>query len=226
MRNKTVLLTGAGGNLGRVTVTHFLNNGWRVIATVTPGKSLPGLEHKDLHVYAIDLTNEEAVAGWIESLIRNFGQIHAGLLLAGGYRSGTLADTTGNDIRKMFTLNFLTAYHVARPLFLHMKECAWGRLIFIGAKPALEMQSAGNAVAYALSKVHLLKLAEYFHAAGRTYQASAYCLVPEIIDTPENRMAMPHADHSLWIKPEKMAEVMLRLCDDAFSVTEPVIKLY
>ncbi|MDL5050963.1 SDR family NAD(P)-dependent oxidoreductase [Oscillatoria amoena NRMC-F 0135] len=226
MRKKTVIITGAGGNLGKVAVTYFLNQGWRVIATVSPGKSLEGFNSKNLYVNAIDLTDEEAVAGWIQSLIQEFQQLHAALLLAGGFDSGTLAKTTRDDLRKMFMLNFETAYHVARPVFLHMKQCKTGRLVFIGSKTAVEVQSAGNALAYAISKAQLVKLAEYLHTSGKDYQVGSYCLVPEIIDTPDNRGTMPGADHSRWIKPEKMAEVMLRLCDDTIIISDSVVKLY
>ncbi len=226
MDKKTVLITGAGGNLGKVTVTYFLNQGWRVIASVSPGKSLSGFTGKDLHVYAIDLTDEEAVAGWIAALLNEFGQLHAALLLAGGYTSGSVAGTSAADLRRMYSLNFETAYYVARPVFLHMQQHQAGRIIFIGSKPALEIHPGGNALAYALSKAQLLKLAEYLHAEGKEQHVAAYCVVPEIIDTPDNRKAMPNADFSRWIKPEKMAEVMFRLCDDKTLVTESVVKLY
>ncbi|QOI98602.1 MAG: SDR family NAD(P)-dependent oxidoreductase [Flammeovirgaceae bacterium] len=226
MTKKTVLITGAGGNLGKATVTYFLNKGWRVIATVSPGKSMPGLVHNDLYVYAIDLTDEEAVADWIRVILSEFRQIHAALLLAGGYKGNTLADTTVADLRHMFTLNVETAWNVARPVFLHMKRGNSGRIILIGAKPAIEMDAAGYSVAYALSKAQLIKLTELISAEGKNSGVAGYCLVPSIIDTPDNRQAMPHADYSLWIKPEKMAEVMLRLCDEQVMVTDTIIKLY
>ena len=37
---KNVLITGASGNLGKATVTKFIKEGYKVIATVTPGKTL------------------------------------------------------------------------------------------------------------------------------------------------------------------------------------------
>ena len=39
-------------------------------------------------------------------------------------------------------------------------------------------------------------------------------LLPSIIDTPENRAAMPDADPSQWVAPEALADVMLFLASD------------
>ncbi len=41
------------------------------------------------------------------------------------------------------------------------------------------------------------------------------CILPGIIDTAPNRMAMPDADHSRWVEPEALADVILFLASDA-----------
>jgi NAD(P)-dependent dehydrogenase (short-subunit alcohol dehydrogenase family) len=40
-------------------------------------------------------------------------------------------------------------------------------------------------------------------------------VLPGTIDTPQNREAMPKADHSRWVEPEAIADVMLFLASDA-----------
>lgn len=222
---KTVLITGAGGNLGRVAVARFLKEGWRVIASVSPGKSWPEIESNELHTYAIDLRDEDAVWHWLQSIIAEFGQLHAALLLAGGFKMGSVADTSGEDIRQMYSLNFETAYHVARPVFLHMKDQRTGRIILIGARPSLEL-SGKNKLAYALSKSLLIKLAEYLNAEGATQNVVTYLLVPDTLDTEDNRLAMPKADFKKWISPEKMADWMIRLCNEDVIQDERIVKLF
>lgn len=226
MQKKTVLITGAGGNLGKIAVSRFLTAGWRILATVSPGKSLSGFEGRDVHVYAIDLGDELAVADWIQSIISEFGQIHAVLLLSGGFKTGSLANTEGEDIREMITLNFETAYHVVRPIVQQMKQQQTGRIVFIGSKPSFDANAASNKLAYALSKTLLVKLSECINADENTHNIASYCLVPDVIDTPDNRHAMPKADFSKWVKPEKMAEVMIRLCDEKMILSETIVKLY
>jgi NAD(P)-dependent dehydrogenase (short-subunit alcohol dehydrogenase family) len=41
------------------------------------------------------------------------------------------------------------------------------------------------------------------------------CILPGTIDTPQNRQAMPKADHSRWVPPEALADVILFLASDA-----------
>ena len=41
------------------------------------------------------------------------------------------------------------------------------------------------------------------------------CVMPSIIDTPQNRAAMPDADPRRWVAPAALAEVILFLASDA-----------
>jgi NAD(P)-dependent dehydrogenase (short-subunit alcohol dehydrogenase family) len=41
------------------------------------------------------------------------------------------------------------------------------------------------------------------------------CVLPSIIDTPENRAAMPKADVNRWVTPEALAEVIAFLASDS-----------
>jgi len=41
------------------------------------------------------------------------------------------------------------------------------------------------------------------------------CVLPAIIDTPQNRQDMPNADFSKWVAPEQIAEVILFLSSPA-----------
>jgi len=40
------------------------------------------------------------------------------------------------------------------------------------------------------------------------------CVLPSIIDTPENRAAMPDADFSRWVTPGALAKVIAFLASD------------
>ena len=41
------------------------------------------------------------------------------------------------------------------------------------------------------------------------------CVLPSIIDTPQNRADMPDADPALWVSPAQLAEVILFLASNA-----------
>ena len=111
-----------------------------------------------------------------------------------------MADATGNEVKTMFAINFETAYNVARPVYSHMCGRGKGRIVLMGARPALEPAAAKTSVAYALSKSLLFKLAEILNADAEGKDVVTHVVVPSTIDTPNNRKWMPNADFDSWVK--------------------------
>ena len=209
---KTVIITGAGGNLGTAAVSVFAEAGWRVVALVSPGK-FPTQKRAGVDFFEADLLDESATERVVESVVAQYGQIDAALLLVGGFEAGTMETTDSASLRRMFALNVETAYHVARPLFKLMQhQVNGGRLVFVGARPALNASMGKNLVAYGLSKSQLFKLAEYLNAASTTVRS--HVVLFTALDTPQNRASMPKADRSGWVTPEKAARVMLAAVED------------
>lgn len=226
MPQKNVIITGATGNLGKVVTQKFLQAGYTVVATTSP-RSIKSTQVENLFYYQVDLTDEVESKSFVQKVISTHGQIHAALLLAGGFTPGKLEKTSSEDVSTMFALNFKTALHVAQPVWAHMKQQQEGSTILIGAKPVLNANEAKNAVAYSLSKSLIFKLAEILNAEGNDHNLTANVIVPGTIDTPDNRSAMPKADFSKWISPDAMADVMLRICADAdYARENPVIRMF
>jgi NAD(P)-dependent dehydrogenase (short-subunit alcohol dehydrogenase family) len=127
----------------------------------------------------------------------------------------------------MHALNFETAYYIARAVFNQMmKQSGGGRIIFIGARPAMEPNAGKTAIAYGLSKSLLFKLSEYLNVIGAEKNIVTYVAVPSTIDTPPNRQAMPKADFSTWQKPEDIAGVLAKLARTESVHEERVVRLY
>ena len=140
---------------------------------------------------------------------------------------GGVTDTRGADLRKMIALNLETAFYVARPLYAQMLAQGKGRLIFIGARPALVPAQGKNAVAYALSKSLLFHLADILNADAKGKDVVAHVVVPSTIDTPANRKSMPDADPGNWVTPAQLAEIFYFICSSPSTVLrEPVWKVY
>lgn len=62
MKNKTILVTGAGGFIGKTVVNELLNAGYTVVAMIRPGSLPPFTPHKNLSVLRADITDYDSYA--------------------------------------------------------------------------------------------------------------------------------------------------------------------
>lgn len=225
---KTVIITGAAGNLGTAVTREFLEKKYRVIAVVANEKERGDLPaHPNLDVEIVNLTFEKEASDLIQRCIGKYQVIDAALLLVGGFRMGDLGQTSGNDIREQITLNFETAYYVTRPLFAHLVGNKRGSIIFIGARPAIKAAQGKTLIAYSLSKSLLFKLAELLNEAAKGINVSVSVVVPSTLDTPLNRKSMPDVNPENWVKTTDVAETLEFLVSDkSKALKETVLKIY
>ncbi len=225
---KTVIITGANGNLGSATVKKFLDEGYTVVAVDGRDDHLGfALSNKNFSLQSANLSNESEAADFVNKTISKHGKIDAALLLVGGFAMGNIAATAGTDIQKQFSLNFETAYFVARPLLQHMQQNNYGRLVFIGARPAINAAQGKGVIAYALAKSLLFKLAEFINEENKGKDIVASVVVPSTIDTAINRQSMPDVNPDNWVKPEQLAAILELITSEKGSpLRETVLKVY
>jgi NAD(P)-dependent dehydrogenase (short-subunit alcohol dehydrogenase family) len=226
--NKTVIITGANGNLGAAVTKEFLDKGYKVVATVaTEAMKNDIAAHENIEVGVVDLTNEEATNSFVQQAIDTYKTIDAALLLVGGFAMGNIEATPIADIHKQLSLNFDTAYNVARPLYKHMLRNNKGRIIFIGARPSLEAAAGKGLIAYGLSKSLLFKLAEYMNEEAKGKNVVTTVVVPSTLDTALNRKSMPDANPDNWVKPPALAALLeFAVNGVATPLRETVLKVY
>lgn len=226
---KQAIISGAAGGLGTAVTQAFFKDGYEVTALVEPGKPEQPKELKAaigdssrLKISALDVMDGKAVEAFFGE---QEGAFQVAVFLVGGFAMGKLEATSEADLDKMIQLNFKTAFHCVKHALPKMAE--GGRIILIGARPALEAEAAADLVAYSLSKGMVLQLAEIVNAVGAERNVQAVTVLPSIIDTPANREAMPDADPKDWVKPEEIAAAMLYACSPAgLKQRRPQFKLY
>jgi NAD(P)-dependent dehydrogenase (short-subunit alcohol dehydrogenase family) len=225
---KTVIITGANGNLGSAVTKTFLEKGYNVIITVADDNMKKDVSpHEKLEVHVVNLAHEEESNEFVKKIIATHGRVDAALLLVGGFAMGNISKTSMSDINAQIQLNFITAYHVARPLFGHMLEKGSGRLVFIGSRPALEPSAGKNMIAYGLSKSLLFKLADYLNAEAKGKDIVTSVVAPSTLDTEINRKSMPNANPDDWVKPSALADILEYLVSDRSGpLRETVLKVY
>lgn len=201
----TLFVSGASGNLGSAVAAYFSSHGYTVYGTVSKTSEAPSF--KEL---VLDATDEAQCNTTIAATIQESTQINAAVLTIGGFAMGSLEETDYASIEKQITLNFKTAYLLAKPLFLHFLEKGIGTLFLISSGAGTDPSAATAVVAYGLSKALIVDLAELLNAlaAKKKSAARVVVVVPGTIDTPQNRAAMPNADTGKWISPQNLAKAI------------------
>lgn len=223
---KTVIITGASGNLGQAVVKKFLAEQYVVCGTVIPNDPVViDIEEKNFEKIRVDLQQEEKAKQFIEQVIARQGKIDVAVLTVGGFTMGDIAGTNIAAITGQYKLNFETAYHVARPVFIQMMKQGSGRIFLIGSRPGLDMKNSKGMVAYGLTKSLIFRLAELMNEEAKGTDLVTFVIVPSAIDTPQNRASMPDADFSKWQTPGSIADkIFLNAEMDITKLQETVIK--
>ncbi|MBC7849760.1 MAG: SDR family NAD(P)-dependent oxidoreductase [Chitinophagaceae bacterium] len=225
---KTVLVTGAAGNLGKSVVDKFVSEGWNVVGTISASHPMSApVSSESKSFIAADLADEDAASSLVQTVLDRHSKIDAAVLTVGGFATGSIAETSSDDVLAQYKLNFETAYNTARPIFLHMKQQGYGRIFLIGSKSGLSSKDGKGTVAYGLAKSLLFRLAELMNIEAKGSNVVTTVIVPSTIDTPANRKSMPDADVSTWVTPDAIAATIYFYCSaEADAIRAPVIKMY
>jgi NAD(P)-dependent dehydrogenase (short-subunit alcohol dehydrogenase family) len=216
-QGKTILVTGASGNLGRAVAAGFAAEGATLVLV---GSSLPHLEQafgatgeRQILVPA-DLLDQASVTRAVEVAIGQTGRIDVLCALAGGFRMGEpVHETSAETWDHLLDLNARGLVHTAKAVVPHMLAAGGGKIVTVGAAAA--QRGAAGMGAYSASKAAVVRLTEAMSAELRDQNINVNCVLPTIIDTPENRAAMPKANPAKWVAPGDLASVILFLASDA-----------
>jgi NAD(P)-dependent dehydrogenase (short-subunit alcohol dehydrogenase family) len=209
---RTVMLTGAAGNLGRAVASAFAGAGDNlVLLDLKRG----ALQDSDQQLFiAADLLDAQSVQAAVDQAVQRFKRVDVLCNIAGGFRMGSpVHQTSDKDWNFLFDVNARTVLHTSRAVVPVMLKAGGGKIVNIGAFAA--QRGAAQMGAYVASKSAVIRLTETMAAELREKNINVNCVLPTLIDTPENRAAMPDADPRRWVAPQALAEVILFLASDA-----------
>ncbi|HKC68303.1 MAG TPA: SDR family NAD(P)-dependent oxidoreductase [Bacteroidia bacterium] len=169
--SKVWYVTGASQGLGLTLVKKLLNNGYRVAATSRDAHTLSqavGLIDKDRFLpLAVDLNNSDCIDDSMKQTVAAFGRIDVIVNNAGYGMTGTVEETTGQDIRNIFNVNVLATVDVVKSVLPIMRKQRSGYIINIGSvagfvgAPGWSIYSATKAAIAAFSEVIALDVKEF-----------------------------------------------------------------
>ena len=155
--NRHAVVTGGTGALGTAVVQMLVDAGavCHIPAHARPDPArFPLARHERVRVTAgIDLTDENAVAGFYSSLPSLWASVHT----AGGFSAAPINETTLAMWKQMLDTNSLTCFLCCREAVRKIRASGGaGRIVNVAAKPVLV--PTGGLSAYAASKAAVASL--------------------------------------------------------------------
>ena len=220
LSGRVAIVTGATGVLGHAVVGAFLEAGAHVAAPYRgqAGADELRLAYPDadrLALESVAMADEVAMARFAEGIVARWGRIDALAALAGGFAGGAVADMDVAGFRALFEQNVLTTVVAVRAVLPHMRAREYGRIVCVGARPAL--RGAKNVAAYAIAKAGVVRLVESLADEMKDEGITANAVLPSLVDHPDNRRAYPKADPTKWVSPAELAAAILFLSSPGSS---------
>jgi len=212
-----VVVTGAGGNLGRAVVARLASRGAAVVA-VDRHPAPAGGDGRTLAVTEADLASPAACADVVERALGRFGRVDGLVHTVGGFAFASAAQSGAELFETMFRLNLLTTVNMVLACLPPMRAARHGSIVAVSA--GVVLRAPAGMAAYAAAKSGIVRLVESFADELKADGVRINAVLPSIIDTPQNRAAMPKADPSAWVSPGELAAAIdFLIGDDAVAVT-------
>ena len=153
---RTVLITGAGGGLGRALVTEFATHGWNVAAAYHRAPAHP--ESERIWPVPLDVTDRARVETVIAGTSARFGRLDVLINNAGVTADNLLAQMNDTDWNRVLDVNLKGAFLCSRTVIRSMMKQRDGQIINVASFSARSGPS-GQAN-YAASKAGLIGLTQ------------------------------------------------------------------
>ncbi|HID50465.1 MAG TPA: SDR family oxidoreductase [Anaerolineae bacterium] len=220
---QVVIITGATGNVGQAAAHAFRERGARLVLAGRSWQKLeatfPDLAAAGECLFVVaDVTDAESVEALAGAAVGEYDRIDVLCNIAGGFQMGPpLHETSLKTWDFMLNLNAKSVFLTSRAVVPIMLEQGRGKIVNISSRAGLVGRP--YMAPYSAAKSAVIRLTESLAAELKDQGINVNCLLPDTIDTPQNRQAMPNADFSKWVTPQAIADVILFL---ASSEANPI----
>jgi len=130
---KTVLITGASSGLGKATAEYLSQNGFDVIGT----SRKPEKVKSTIELLTLDVSDKTSVEKAVASFIKKKGKIDVLVNNAGYGLSGPIEETSIEEAKAQFDVNFFGAVLMTQAVLPHMRANSGGIIINISSMGGL-----------------------------------------------------------------------------------------
>jgi len=231
--NKVVIVTGAGGGIGRTYALAFSSRGAKVVVNDLGGStSGEGKSSKaaDVVVEEIKKAGGIAVANYdsvedgdkiVKTAIDNFGKVDILINNAGILRDVSFMKMTEKDWDLVNKVHLKGAFSVTRAAWNHMRDNNFGRIIMTSSAAGL-YGNFGQAN-YSAAKLGLLGFAKALAIEGEKKNIRVNTIAPLASSRMTETVLPPDLLQAL--KPEYITPLVLYLCHESCTETGSIFEL-
>lgn len=226
---RVVLITGAAGNLGTALGSEFSQRGAKLILLDRDRDMLLGhygADSPERAAIGVDIMNHDALKTALRDAVARLGPVSVVCNTVGGFQMGDAVHEADDVVwQSMLDLNVTSLLNVCKLLVPAMIHQGHGKIVNVAAGAAMHGQALMGA--YCAAKSAVASLTESMSAELKDKGINVNCVMPSIIDTPQNRAAMPDANAQRWVAPRDLARVMVFLAsEEAVAIHGARIPVY
>lgn len=229
-----MIVSGAGGGIGRATVRRFAAEGWRVAAIDLDQAALAGLQDAAVTVrLCCDVRSAGACRAAVANAAAAAGRIDALVNAAGVWREGPVEACSEEDLDAVVDVNLKGTFFLCAAAIPHLKASA-GSIVNVSSDAG--RQGNSGAAAYCASKGGVTIFTKALALELAPHGVRANVVSPGDVDTPMLRFqaerygsgdpqaylekllaGYPQGGAARFLRPEEVAELIYFLCTPAAS---------
>jgi 3-hydroxybutyrate dehydrogenase len=228
LSNKTALITGAAGGIGKAIAKRFVSAGAKVaIADLKDDAAKATASELGSNAYAIemDVTDETSVNSGIAQTISQFGKLDILVSNAGVQIVHKAEDFPFADWKRMMAIHLDGAFLTTKAVLPHMYARGSGSIILMGSVHSKEASPLKSA--YVTAKHGLLGLNKVLAKEGGKHGVRSNLICPGFVRTPLVEKQIPEQAARLGISEDDVVKKLMLggTVDGEFTTLEDVAEV-